>query len=410
MKSLRIFSLFICCGILAFALCSAEIKAPQTGTQAICTADGVCYLPGTEPETAGKKVSTAEKFLLKRTIAGDPGAEKFLEFLRGNSGSQTSEWGFWGMLIFAFLGGIALNLTPCVLPMIPINLALISGGKSTGKWFRGMIYGSGIALCYGCLGLFAAFAGTTLGVLNASPAFNFAIGIIFLLLSASMAGVWNFDLAGKFHALRNKIPANGNIVAVFFLGMISALLAGSCIAPVVTSVLLFTAKSCQEGNLYAAILPFALGVGMALPWPLAGAGWAILPKPGRFMVGVKYIFSLMIFILAAYYIMLGVKLLPSETYDSPNGFAALENARQTALLEKKDILVKFTASWCKNCAAMDKSTLKDPEVQNFIDRNYILAVFPAENPSDPEIAALLKAWNIPGFPAFAIVSPAANEK
>ncbi len=404
MKSLRIFSLFIYCGILAFALCSAEIKAPQTGTQAICTADGVCYLPGTEPETAEKKVSAAEKFLLKRTIAGDPGAEKFLDFLRGDK-ENSSQWSFWGMLLLAFLGGIALNLTPCVLPMIPINLALISNSESKNKWVRGMVYGSGIALCYGGLGLFAAFAGTTLGVLNSSPVFNFAIGIIFLLLSASMAGVWNFDLAGKFHFLRTKIPAHGNIAAVFLLGMISALLAGSCIAPVVTSVLLFTAKSCQDGNLYAAILPFVLGLGMALPWPLAGAGWAILPKPGRFMVGVKYVFALMIFILAAYYIMLGVKLLPSETYDSPNGFAALENARQTALQEKKDILVKFTASWCKNCAAMEKSTLKDPEVQNFIDRNYILAVFPAENPSEPEVAALLKAWNIPGFPAFAIIAP-----
>ena len=255
------------------------------------------------------------------------------------------------------------------------------------------------------LAVFAAFAGTTLGVLNASPAFNFAIGIIFLLLSASMAGVWNFDLAGKFHALRNKIPANGNIVAVFFLGMISALLAGSCIAPVVTSVLLFTAKSCQEGNLYAAILPFALGVGMALPWPLAGAGLSVLPKPGKFMVVLKYIFSLVIFGAAVWFTVAGIKLLPDDSIAAAekDGFAALAAAQAESAENGKPVLVKFTASWCKNCHAMDKEVLKDPEVSEYIRNNFVLAVFPAENPNEPAIAALLKEYGIPGFPAFVIL-------
>lgn len=411
MKLSRAFLLFF---FITFAgiisLTGAEIKSDQE-TQAICTADGVCYLPGTEPESSGGKVSTAEKFSLKRTIAGDPGVEKFLEFLRGDD-DTSSRWGFWSVLLLAFLGGIALNFTPCVLPMIPINLALISNGRSDGKWLNGMVYGCGIAICYGGLGILAAFAGVTLGSWNYSPAFNFGIGIIFLLLSASMAGVWNFDLAAKFHNLRTKIPGGGSVPAVFLLGMISALLAGSCVAPVVTSVLLFTAKSCQAGNVYAVILPFVLGIGMALPWPFAGAGWAVLPKPGRFMAGIKYIFAMMIFALAAYYIMQGVKLLPSENYqNNRDGFAALERAATIAKEEKKDILVKFTASWCKNCAAMEKTTLKNPEVRDFIDRNYISVVFPAENPADPEIAALLKAWNIKGFPAFAIVEfPAEQAK
>ena len=85
------------------------------------------------------------------------------------------------------------------------------------------------------------------------------------------------------------------------------------------------------------------------------------------------------------------------------GFAALENARQTALLEKKDILVKFTASWCKNCHAMERTTLQDAGVKKYIDDNFIMVTFPAEDPTRPEIKAILEEYEIPGFPAFVIL-------
>ena len=49
--------------------------------------------------------------------------------------------------------------------------------------------------------------------------------------------------------------------------------------------------------------------------------------------------------------------------------------------------------------------MADPEVKRIINDKFILVTFPAENPNDPEIAALLKSWQIPGFPAFVIVDP-----
>ena len=263
---------------------------------------------------------------------------------------------------------------------------------------------------YGILGLLAAFAGISFGSLNSSPAFNIIIGVLFLLMAAAMSGAVNFDLQKFRPQLHGKLDKSSALTPVVF-GALAALLAGACVAPAVASVLVYTAQAVNSGAYYAAIVPFVLGAGMALPWPIAGAGVKILPKPGRFMNTVKYIFAAIIFLAGAYYVMSGIKLASAAPASAPaDGFAALAAARQQALQEKRPVLVKFTASWCKNCAAMEKSTLKNPEVQNFIDRNYILAVFPAENPSEPEIAALLKAWNISGFPAFAIVSPAANEK
>ena len=60
-------------------------------------------------------------------------------------------------------------------------------------------------------------------------------------------------------------------------------------------------QSLREGTAVALALPFLLGVGMAVPWPLAGAGLAALPKPGAWMVRVKQVFGVVILATAAYY-------------------------------------------------------------------------------------------------------------
>ena len=176
-------------------------------------------------------------------------------------------------------------------------------------------------------------------------------------------------------------------------------------------MLVYTAQAVNSGAYYAAIVPFVLGAGMALPWPIAGAGVKILPKPGRFMNTVKYIFAAIIFLAGAYYVMSGIKLASAAPASAPaDGFAALAAARQQALQEKRPVLVKFTASWCKNCAAMERGALADSRVKKVLNDEFITVTFPAEDPREPRIAALLKAWEIPGFPAFVILQPVNPQK
>jgi thiol:disulfide interchange protein len=185
---------------------------------------------------------------------------------------------------------------------------------------------------------------------------------------------------------------------------VSALLAGACVAPVVISVLLFAAETVGQGNLYGAIIPFALGIGMALPWPLAGAGLSILPKPGKFMAILKYAFAVLIFGAAVYYTFQGIKLLPDDELSmAEDGFAALEKAETESAETGKPVLIKFTASWCKNCAAMDRKVLRDKDVAEYVKRNFIMVTFPAENVNDPEISTILKKYGISGLPAFVIL-------
>ena len=85
------------------------------------------------------------------------------------------------------------------------------------------------------------------------------------------------------------------------MGAVAALLAGACVAPVVIQVVLFSSNLYATGTTIALALPFFLGIGMALPWPIAGAGLAALPKPGMWMVRVKQAFGVVILATAAYY-------------------------------------------------------------------------------------------------------------
>ena len=359
---------------------------------------GVCRLVDDEPEEAVEKVSGKSTMLRKHV--GFTGKAEFLAFLKGEEKSSAGKTTFWGMILLALLGGIALNLTPCVLPMLPINLAIIgaSGGKE--GFTRGMLYGCGMAVTYGVLGIVAAFAGVSFGTLNSSPLFNFAIAVIFIILSLSMAGVFNLDPGSKVRVNPAKLKLSKDMTALV-MGGVSALLAGACVAPVAISVLIFAASN----GWYGCFVPFALGIGMALPWPFAGAGLSILPKPGKFMVVLKYVFAVIIFGAAVYYAVLGYRLLPGNGTETTeiSGFTALAEAEKKSAETGTPVLVKFTASWCKNCHAMDKTVLKDPEVANYIKENFIMVNFPAEDPSQPEIASLLKKYDIPGFPAFVIL-------
>ncbi len=382
-----------------FALCAAD-------NGAICTPDGVCYLPGQFPSAAS--AVTAGDFVLLRKAVGLMDAGEFLAFLQAHSPVPGEvSYGFWGLAAVALIGGFLLNLTPCVLPLIPVNLAIIGAGGGTNGFRRGMFYGAGMAAAYGVVGVLAAFAGVTFGGLNSSPVFNIAAGVVFLIMALAMTGVINFD----FRRLAPGVSASvRGGTAPFFCGALAALLAGACVAPAVVSVLVITADMTAAGNSYAVLLPFILGIGMALPWPFAGAGIAMLPKPGKFMNGVKYFFAVVIFLTAVYYIITGIRLAVPAAQPPQTGLNALSAARQLSEEKNLPILVKFTASWCKNCSAMEKDALADPQVRKVISEKFIPVTVSAENPQDPEISALFKAWQIPGLPAFVILDPANPQK
>jgi thioredoxin:protein disulfide reductase len=359
------------------------------------------------------------------TFGGYMGADDFLQKIR-NAESGVKERGMFedrgplAILLLVFLGGLALNLTPCVLPMIPINLAIIGAGTQAGSRTRGFllggVYGLAMAVVYGVLGVVVILTAGTFGTINSSPWFNLGVAVLFVGLALAMFDVITIDFSRFSSNFRVAEGGRGTFVVAFVMGAVAALLAGACVAPVVIQVVLFSSNLYAKGTAVALALPFLLGVGMAVPWPVAGAGLAALPKPGAWMVRVKQVFGVVILATAAYYGYEAYALFadrfvdPSAVTSSVNEqvragwHRQLDEGLEVAEREHKPVLIDMWATWCKYCLTMDKTTLKDPSIVAALD-GYVKIKFQAENPDQQPAKAVMQRFNAVGLPSYVILRP-----
>jgi thioredoxin:protein disulfide reductase len=325
-------------------------------------------------------------------------------------------------LMLIILGGAGLNLTPCVLPLIPINLAIIGAGARASSRWRGFAlggtYGLGMALIYGVLGLAVVLTGSKFGTLNSSAWFNLGIAAVFLVMSLAMFDFVNVDFS-RFQGRMGSpgAAAKGQFVVALSMGAMAALLAGACVAPVVISVLLLAAHFYSKGVLAGLLLPFLLGLGMALPWPFAGAGLSFLPKPGKWMKWVKYSFGVLILLFAGYYghVAFNVFHSDSELRASRNApgvegtGTGASNTSLTAALRKaraqgRPLLVDFAASWCKNCLAMDSTVFPATEVKHQLEE-FVVVRYDAEKPNESPAKEVLNEFGVFGLPTYVVLLP-----
>lgn len=353
---------------------------------------------------------------VKRALSGFVSAFEFLAFLKGSTETTATTdtvsffknpriWvtvhGFWFLIGLIFVFGIALNLTPCVLPMMPINLAIIGAGAIGGSRAKGALrggaYGLGIALSYGLLALIPVLTGAAFGTLQATWWFNAAIAIIFVLLALALLDVFMIDFT------RFSSGSNGKqgTFAAFVAGVISALLAGACVAPILIAVLLLTTDYVAEGAYWALCLPFILGLGMAAPWPLAGAGLSCLPKPGAWMLWTKKVFAIIVLLFAGYYGWTAVKTCLPYQGLSGTDLPKIEAAIDAAHAEGKPVLLDFWGPACKACDKMEATTLQDPAILEALTHYEVLRV--RMDLADRAIHPTQERFAIQGLPTFIIV-------
>ena len=187
-----------------------------------CTEEGMCFMPqeitfnAPEPAISNAPAKTTDNYTLLRKAEGFMETKEFLDFLKGNdAGNFFGDAGIIGILLLTLLGGLGLNLTPCILPMVPVTLIII-GAKGGGMpgFKRGCAYGIGMAAAYGLLGVAAALLGIGFGTLNSMPIFNFAIAGIFLFMALCMAGVFNFNFGARFRVSPQKLKGPALLVAL----------------------------------------------------------------------------------------------------------------------------------------------------------------------------------------------------
>ncbi|MCX5759773.1 MAG: thioredoxin family protein [Candidatus Hydrogenedentes bacterium] len=409
------------------ALVSHPIEVPKSTIKNTITSTGTSTSTTTQspkpqtlnPETGAWRL-LADSFAVVGDASGYMNASDFIAFLdnaesgRGAAGNNPlANKAGWLVALFALTGGLLLNFTPCVLPLIPINLGIIGAGVKAGSRSRGFLlggaYGAGIALTYGVLGLVVILGvSKTFGAINATPWFNAAIAVIFIALALAMFDVYLIDFTRFQTRLGIKKREGGSFVTAVLMGAVSALLAGACVAPVIISTIVYAQDRYANGIWAALFLPFLVGIGMALPWPLAGAGLSFLPKPGAWMVRVKYAFGVLILLFAAYYAHLAYGLMREQHAASGQELAgwtpSLAEGLAQAQPEKKPVLIDFWATWCKNCITMDATTFRNPQVQAHL-ANYVRIKFQAEHPGDPATREAMEHFEIVGLPTYVVLKP-----
>ena len=376
--------------------------------------------------------------------------------------------GFWQVTGLAFLGGIILNLMPCVFPVLFLKgLGLVqSSAEERGRLrLHGLVYTAGIVASFWVL----VGALLALRVAGAKLGWGFQFqSPIFLMLMASLLFFLGLSLAGQFEIGLSLTSAGGSLAqkqglaGSFFTGVLAVIVATPCTAPFMGAAIGYALAA-------PALVTFAiftaLALGLAAPYvalTLQPAWTKLLPRPGAWMEWLKQAVSVPIFatviwlawvvagsygatllaaLLAAFLLLaiagwflgrwpakgwstalaavLGIGVVGLSVYAAQSFVAApvaqtaqsgtwqpwTEGAVQKSLSAGRPVFIDFTASWCLSCQVNERVALSRPEVkQAFADANVTLLKADWTQ-HDEAIAQALEKLGRNGVPAYALYTP-----
>jgi thiol:disulfide interchange protein DsbD len=337
----------------------------------------------------------------------------------GKTGANSSiatlvrERGWVVTILIVFLGGLALNLTPCVYPMIAITVSYFGGqggGRSTGRAFASsLIYCLGIVLTYSTLGLIAALTGSLFGSALQSPVLLVGIGLLLVALALSMFGLYELQPPQALMQKATGLSSKAGYIGVFFLGAVIGVIAAPCLAPFVVALLAFVG---QSGNPWLGWwLFFALALGLGVPYVVLGTFSGLLtrlPKSGAWMVKVKMVFGVALIGVAAWI----TSPLWLDAVTSKEGGIAFEPysaaKAQQAAAAHRPVMIDFSAEWCGPCRKMERTTFHDKRVLEE-SKNFVMLRADLTKEGTPDVEKLRKDFSIWGVPTLVFVSPDGRE-
>ncbi|MCH9758954.1 MAG: protein-disulfide reductase DsbD [Proteobacteria bacterium] len=211
---------------------------------------------------------------------------------------------FWTIFIF-FLLGVGLSFTPCVLPMLPVLLGVISGNNDSTPPSRRRIitltiaYISGVTLSFTAFGILAAQSGQLLTGTLQQPLFLGTVAIIFVVLAASLFGAYQLQIPQFLQRRLGNIGAGGSAGGALLMGVISAIAVSPCVAAPLIGALLYIGTSGDA--VVGGVALFSLALGMSVLLAVAGiAGSRVLPRAGDWMEQVKHVFGILLLAVAVW--------------------------------------------------------------------------------------------------------------
>ncbi|MBI2214412.1 MAG: thioredoxin family protein [Acidobacteria bacterium] len=374
----------------------------------------------------------------------------------GDIGSTFQSRGLATTLLVVFVLGMALTLTPCVYPLIPLTMAFFSsqtGGSTARRFGLSSTYVLGIAITYSTLGVFAAMSGALFGAWMQKPVVLGFFALLMLLLALSMFGLYDINVP---QFIASRASARAGFIGSLTMGLLAGIVAAPCVGPFVVSLIALVS---QSGNPYLGfLLFFVLALGLGVPFLALGifsSGASSLPRSGPWLVKIKQALGFVLIAMAFYFLrpvtgdevyrwgvaaslVLGALFLfvRSERTKAGNvirlvcgllllagavpfvmpksGGPEIQWARYddaaiaAAAREGTPVIIDFYADWCLPCKELDHNTFNQSGV---VAESKRFATFKADltRGDDERSKELVKRYGIVGVPTIVFIDATGTE-
>jgi thiol:disulfide interchange protein DsbD len=373
-------------------------------------------------------------------------------------GRWIADWGYVFTFLWVAVLGLALNLTPCVYPMISVTVAYFGGRTGLGgrrAVGHALIYVLGICTAFSALGVTAAMTGSLFGAALQQPAVLGGIALLMVALALSNFGLYQLRVPSVVMQAAGRVGEGP--LGAFFMGCTMGVVGAPCIGPVVAALLLYVGA--EQSAWLGFALFFTLGLGMGLPYvglALVADRLRRLPRGGPWLVWMERLFGFMLLGLALHF---ATPLLPAGAMriawggllvtaglvlgllgESPSratrwargvagvavaafGIAGLvaaesgppidwrpysEPAIDAATAAGRPVLIDFQAEWCLPCRKMEQTTFRDPEVVR-ASRDFV-ALMADVTAQDAASDELMRRYSVPGVPTYVLLGRDGRER
>jgi len=374
-----------------------------------------------------------------------------------------SGWAMVWTLLGIFIGGLALNLTPCVYPLIPITVSYFGGrsGEGGGRLaVHGLLYLTGLALTNSTLGVVAALTGGLMGAMLQNPLVLLAVAAILVAFATSLFGFWELRLPSSWTQAASQ--AYAGYFGSLFMGLTLGVVAAPCIGPFVLGLLTWVASLGSPWLGFLVFFTLSLGLGIPLfLLALFSGSLEKLPRSGEWMLWIRKLMGWVLVGMAAYFIrpilpetgamvLLAVLTLAASLHlglidRTTAGFRAFSWLKTAVLLaglvaatfllsswlmrgpgvawqpyaegllvqartQGKPVIIDFYATWCTPCRELEDITFHDPEVVKRAASDFVMIKVDLTKKGDPQHDRLLSQYNVRGVPTVVFLDGRGKER